>query len=166
MTKKNMKSIVPTTSCPDSLPPHQNNPNALLVQKTQMGTTEAYLGSVSLAWVAERVGFAADLPPVPTAARPQNRQHLHQRRNHRQPLPTSLELGTASSPNRISCPTARSQIPAPPRRHQSRLGRQPPSQPMGRGRTSQTSRRRPNPHRYYPTTCPPQPPPPPSPSSP
>ena len=57
-----MKSIVPTTSCPDSLPPHQNNPNALLVQKTQMGTTEAYLGSVSLAWVAERVGFAADLP--------------------------------------------------------------------------------------------------------
>ncbi|NMG61095.1 hypothetical protein E1H12_21920, partial [Geitlerinema sp. P-1104] len=51
-----------TTSSPDTPSPNQNNPDTLLVQKTQMGNTEAYLGSVSLAWVAERVGFAAELP--------------------------------------------------------------------------------------------------------
>lgn len=34
----------------------------LLVQKTQMGTTEAYLGAVTLEWLARRVGFASQLP--------------------------------------------------------------------------------------------------------
>lgn len=39
-----------------------DRPHTLLVQKTQMGKTEAYLGSVTLAWLARRVGFAAELP--------------------------------------------------------------------------------------------------------
>lgn len=34
----------------------------LLVQKTQMGTTEAYVGSVTLEWLATRVCFASQLP--------------------------------------------------------------------------------------------------------
>ncbi|WP_013324693.1 DGQHR domain-containing protein [Gloeothece verrucosa] len=34
----------------------------LLVQKTQMGTSEAYLGSVTLEWLAARVCFASQLP--------------------------------------------------------------------------------------------------------
>ncbi len=57
-----MDSTIPPPLTPNSLSPHQDNPDALLVQKTRMGNTEAYLGSVSLAWVAERVGFAAELP--------------------------------------------------------------------------------------------------------
>ncbi|MDB9316022.1 DGQHR domain-containing protein [Spirulina sp. CS-785/01] len=35
---------------------------SLLVQKTQMGSTEGYIGSVPLEWVAQRVQFAAELP--------------------------------------------------------------------------------------------------------
>ncbi|MGB5967566.1 MAG: DGQHR domain-containing protein, partial [Spirulinaceae cyanobacterium] len=34
----------------------------IFVQKTQMGTTEAYLGTVTLEWVASRLRFAAQLP--------------------------------------------------------------------------------------------------------
>ncbi|ACK73193.1 DGQHR domain protein [Gloeothece citriformis PCC 7424] len=34
----------------------------LLVQKTQMGTSEAYLGSVTLEWLASRICFASQLP--------------------------------------------------------------------------------------------------------
>ncbi|QSJ17856.1 DGQHR domain-containing protein [Nostoc sp. UHCC 0702] len=34
----------------------------ILVQKTQMGGTEAYVGSVTLEWFADRVHFASDLP--------------------------------------------------------------------------------------------------------
>lgn len=37
-------------------------PNQILVQKTQMGTTQAFLGSVSLEWLANRVDFASHLP--------------------------------------------------------------------------------------------------------
>jgi len=33
----------------------------LLVEKTEMGGTEAYVGSVSLQWLSERVGFASEL---------------------------------------------------------------------------------------------------------
>ncbi|NEO27004.1 MAG: DGQHR domain-containing protein [Kamptonema sp. SIO4C4] len=35
---------------------------SLLVQKTQMGSTEGYIGSVTLEWVAQRVQFATELP--------------------------------------------------------------------------------------------------------
>ncbi|MGB5596462.1 MAG: hypothetical protein WBM62_20840, partial [Crocosphaera sp.] len=34
----------------------------LFVQKTQMGNTQGYLGSVSLEWLASRVHFALQLP--------------------------------------------------------------------------------------------------------
>lgn len=34
----------------------------ILVQKTQMGNTEAYIGSVTLEWMASRVRFASQLP--------------------------------------------------------------------------------------------------------
>lgn len=34
----------------------------ILVQKTEMGGTEAYVGSVTLAWFAQRVQFASGLP--------------------------------------------------------------------------------------------------------
>ena len=34
----------------------------LLVQKTKMGNTEAYLGTVTLQWLSDRVQFAAQLP--------------------------------------------------------------------------------------------------------
>ncbi len=34
----------------------------ILVQKTQMGSTEAFIGSVTLEWLANRVGFASQLP--------------------------------------------------------------------------------------------------------
>ncbi|WP_013325278.1 DGQHR domain-containing protein [Gloeothece verrucosa] len=37
-------------------------PNQILVQKTQMGMTPAFIGSVSLEWLAARVDFAAQLP--------------------------------------------------------------------------------------------------------
>ena len=36
--------------------------NQILVQKTEMGGTEAYIGSVSLGWFASRVHFASGLP--------------------------------------------------------------------------------------------------------
>lgn len=36
--------------------------NTLLVQKTFMGSTQGYTGSVSLSWLARRVQFAAELP--------------------------------------------------------------------------------------------------------
>ena len=36
--------------------------NKILVHKTQMGTTVAYLGAVTLEWLASRVSFAAQLP--------------------------------------------------------------------------------------------------------
>ncbi|HEY9809176.1 MAG TPA: DGQHR domain-containing protein [Halomicronema sp.] len=36
--------------------------NQILVQKTQMGNTEAYIGSVSLEWLESRVRFASQLP--------------------------------------------------------------------------------------------------------
>ncbi len=34
----------------------------ILVQKTQMGTTEAFIGSVTLEWLANRLCFASQLP--------------------------------------------------------------------------------------------------------
>jgi DGQHR domain-containing protein len=39
-----------------------DNPNQLLVQKTLMGNSEAYLGAVTLEWLANRVNFACQLP--------------------------------------------------------------------------------------------------------
>ena len=41
---------------------HLNQQEQILVQKTQMGTTQAYLASVSLEWLANRVNFASELP--------------------------------------------------------------------------------------------------------
>ncbi|ACK66416.1 DGQHR domain protein [Rippkaea orientalis PCC 8801] len=41
---------------------HLSRQDQLLVQKTQMGPTEGYIGSVSLEWLASRVRFAAQLP--------------------------------------------------------------------------------------------------------
>ena len=57
-----MTPIIPTHLSSTAEPSYQDNPNTVLVQKTQMGNTEAYLASVSLTWLAERVGFAAELP--------------------------------------------------------------------------------------------------------
>ncbi|HAC63415.1 MAG TPA: hypothetical protein DCF68_07710, partial [Cyanothece sp. UBA12306] len=41
---------------------HLSRQDQLLVQKTQMGPTQGYIGSVSLEWLASRVRFAAQLP--------------------------------------------------------------------------------------------------------
>ncbi|BAZ06254.1 hypothetical protein NIES3974_29120 [Calothrix sp. NIES-3974] len=41
-----------------------SNENAIAVQKTEMGGTEAYIGSVSLEWFANRVNFASYLPLI------------------------------------------------------------------------------------------------------
>ncbi|MEB3827552.1 DGQHR domain-containing protein [Phormidium sp. CCY1219] len=41
---------------------HLARSDRLLVQKTQMGNTEAYMGSVSLEWLDSRVRFASQLP--------------------------------------------------------------------------------------------------------
>src|SRR5258707_140233 len=38
------------------------NSKRTLVQRTIMGGTESYVGSVTLQWFAERVGFASELP--------------------------------------------------------------------------------------------------------
>ncbi len=51
-----------TTDLAQLLDPLLNNPDQLLVQKTQMGGTEAYLGSVTLEWLSQRVQFASELP--------------------------------------------------------------------------------------------------------
>ncbi len=42
--------------------PKINEQDQIIVHKTQMGTTEAYLGAVSLEWLATRVNFASQLP--------------------------------------------------------------------------------------------------------
>ncbi|ACK73187.1 DGQHR domain protein [Gloeothece citriformis PCC 7424] len=39
-----------------------SNSHQVIVQKTNMGTTGAFIGSVSLEWVAQRVDFASQLP--------------------------------------------------------------------------------------------------------
>ena len=41
---------------------HIGRDDRLLVQKTQMGNTEAYIGSVTLEWLDSRVRFASQLP--------------------------------------------------------------------------------------------------------
>jgi len=41
---------------------HLGDKDQLLVKKTMMGGTDAYLASVSLRWLAERVSFASELP--------------------------------------------------------------------------------------------------------
>ncbi|MBS9772435.1 MAG: DGQHR domain-containing protein [Trichodesmium erythraeum GBRTRLIN201] len=41
---------------------HIGKDNRLLVQKTMMGNTEAYIGSVTLEWLDSRVRFASQLP--------------------------------------------------------------------------------------------------------
>ena len=41
---------------------HTSKSDRLLVQKTQMGTTQAYIGSVTLEWLDSRVRFASQLP--------------------------------------------------------------------------------------------------------
>src|SRR5260370_35541066 len=38
------------------------SPSRILVQKTEMGSTESYIGSVSLDWFAQRVRYANLLP--------------------------------------------------------------------------------------------------------
>jgi DGQHR domain-containing protein len=45
--------------------------NQLLVQKTQMGGTEAYVSSVTLEWLAQRVKFASSLPLLQKKYNPQ-----------------------------------------------------------------------------------------------
>lgn len=47
---------------PPQLDSYLNTPDRLLVQTTQMGSTEAYIGTASLEWVARRIGFASQLP--------------------------------------------------------------------------------------------------------
>lgn len=44
------------------LEPLLNSPNSLLVHKTQMGGTEAFIGSVTLDWLDRHVGYASQLP--------------------------------------------------------------------------------------------------------
>lgn len=44
------------------LEPYLSREDQLFVQKTQMGNTQSYLGSVSLEWLASRVHFALQLP--------------------------------------------------------------------------------------------------------
>ncbi|MBP0020849.1 MAG: DGQHR domain-containing protein [Cyanobacteria bacterium SBLK] len=44
----------------------------LLVQKTKMGNTEAYLGTVTLQWLSDRVQFAAQLPLFRQKIDPEN----------------------------------------------------------------------------------------------
>ena len=41
---------------------HLARSDRLLVQKTQMGSTEAFIGSVTLEWLDSRVRFASQLP--------------------------------------------------------------------------------------------------------
>ena len=41
---------------------HIGKDDRLLVQKTMMGNTEAYIGSVTLEWLDSRVRFASQLP--------------------------------------------------------------------------------------------------------
>ncbi|MEM8779558.1 MAG: DGQHR domain-containing protein [Cyanobacteria bacterium P01_G01_bin.49] len=41
---------------------HLSRQDQIFVQKTQMGTTQGYLGSVSFEWLASRVRFASQLP--------------------------------------------------------------------------------------------------------
>jgi len=41
---------------------HLSRSDRLLVQKTQMGNTEAFIGSVTLEWLSSRVRFASQLP--------------------------------------------------------------------------------------------------------
>ncbi|MGB3239498.1 MAG: DGQHR domain-containing protein [Geitlerinemataceae cyanobacterium] len=54
----NPPKLADLSSTPSTTP----ESDRLLVQKTQMGTTEAYLGAVTLEWLANRVGFASQLP--------------------------------------------------------------------------------------------------------
>jgi DGQHR domain-containing protein len=44
------------------LEPFLNSPESLLVHKTQMGGTEAFIGSVTLDWLDRNVGYASQLP--------------------------------------------------------------------------------------------------------
>ncbi|PPT08328.1 DndB-like protein [Geitlerinema sp. FC II] len=44
------------------LKPYLDRDETFLVQTTQMGETEAYIGSVTLSWLANRVEFASQLP--------------------------------------------------------------------------------------------------------
>lgn len=48
---------------------HQKN--RILVQKTEMGGTEAYVGSVTLEWFAGQVRFASSLPLLQKKYNPQ-----------------------------------------------------------------------------------------------
>ncbi|MBP0002484.1 MAG: DGQHR domain-containing protein [Cyanobacteria bacterium SBC] len=57
-----MSSASQTRQLADLLQPYLDRDETLLVQTTQMGDTEAYIGSVKLAWLAHRVGFASQLP--------------------------------------------------------------------------------------------------------
>src|SRR4028118_2239734 len=41
---------------------HLARNDQLIVQKTQMGSTEAFIGSVTLEWLDSRVRFASQLP--------------------------------------------------------------------------------------------------------
>ncbi len=56
--------MLPTNTNPTAnlLDRHLDQPDQILVHKTQMGTTEAYLGAVTLEWLATRVQFASQLP--------------------------------------------------------------------------------------------------------
>jgi DGQHR domain-containing protein len=46
----------------NSLSIYLGKKDSIFVQKTRMGETESYLGSVTLAWLADRVKFATQLP--------------------------------------------------------------------------------------------------------
>ncbi len=48
-------------------------PNQILVQRTNMGGSEAYIGSVTLQWLADRVQYAAEMSLLSEQYQPQDR---------------------------------------------------------------------------------------------
>jgi DGQHR domain-containing protein len=54
-----------------NIPPIQ--PNEILVQRTSMGGSEAYIGSVTLQWLADRVKYASEMSLLAEHQQPQDR---------------------------------------------------------------------------------------------
>ena len=46
----------------DLLKPHLQQDDRILAHKTQMAETETFITSVTLEWIASKVGFASQLP--------------------------------------------------------------------------------------------------------
>ena len=47
-------------------------PNEILVQRTSMGGSEAYIGSVTLQWLADRVKYASEMSLLSEQHRPKD----------------------------------------------------------------------------------------------